>query len=80
MLNQLIKTLFFITILDLSILNNEQSYIACTTERIFKEKHQLYDAFIDCDKHIQIETNDSILQSIIKITRHDRNRLKKGMT
>lgn len=80
MLNQLLKALFFITILDLSILNSERSYIACTTERIFKEKHQLYDAFIDCDKHIHIHTDDPTLQSIVRITRHDRNRLKKTMT
>ena len=66
--------------MDLPILINEQSYIGCTTEKIFKEKTDIYDVFIDCDKQIVFHTNDSILQSIIKITRNDRNRLKKTMT
>ena len=63
------------------MLNIEQSYIGCTTERIFKEKTNIYDVFIDCDhQQIVFHTSDSILQSIIKITRNDRNRLKKTMT
>lgn len=62
------------------MLHSEQSYIGCTTERIFKEKTTTYDVFIDCDKQIIFHTNDSILQSIIKITRNDRDRLKKSMT
>ncbi len=62
------------------MLNNEQSYIGCTTEKVFKEKTNIYDVFIDCDNQITFHTNDSILQSIIKITRNDRDRLKKTMT
>jgi len=66
--------------MDLPMLSNEQSYIGCTTEKIFKEKANIYDVFIDCDKQIVFHTSDSILQSIIKITQNDRNRLKKTMT
>jgi hypothetical protein len=62
------------------MLNTEQCYIGCTTERIFKEKTNIYDVFIDCDNQIVFHTSDSILQSIIKITRNDRNRLTKTMT
>ncbi len=62
------------------MLENEQSYIGCTTERIFKEKTNIYDVFIDCDKQIVFHTNNAVLQSIIKITRNDRDRLKKTMT
>ncbi|CAF0827104.1 unnamed protein product [Rotaria sordida] len=79
-INQSVNPLFLITIADLSMLNNEQSYIGCTTERIFKEKTHIYDVFIDCDNQIVFHTNDSILQSIVKITRHDYNRLKKTLT
>ena len=78
MLNQSVNPLFFVTITDFSSLQSEHSYIACTTERIFKEKTAIYDVFIDCDKQIVFYTNDSTLQSIIKITRNDRNRLKKN--
>ena len=70
--------------MDLSTLINEQSYIACTTERIYQEKNSLFDVFVNCDKerNILFQTNaDSpLLQSMIKITRNDRNRLKKSMT
>jgi hypothetical protein len=71
--------------MDITMLNTEQSYIGCTTEKIFKEKSNIYDVFIDCDMNktsnqIVFHTNDPILQSIIKITRHDRDRLKKTMT
>jgi hypothetical protein len=66
--------------MDLPMLDNEPSYIGCTTEKILKEKTNIYDVFIDCDSQIVFHTNDSVLQSIIKITRNDRNRLKKPMT
>lgn len=83
-LNQSINALFFVTIMDFSRLINEQSYIACTTERIYEDKHTLFDVFVNCDKkkNILFQTNDdsSLLQSMIKITRNDRNRLKKSMT
>jgi hypothetical protein len=62
------------------MLNTEQSYIGCTTEKILKDKLNIYDVFIDCDKQITFHTNNSLLQSIIKITRNDRDRLKKSMT
>lgn len=62
------------------MLNNERSYIACTTEKILEEKTNIYDVFINCDDQIVFYTTDSILQSIIKITRNDRNRLKNTMT
>ncbi|CAF4022799.1 unnamed protein product [Adineta steineri] len=79
-LNQSVNPLFFITITDLLVLINEPSYIGCTTEKIFQEKTNIYDVFVNCDDQIVFHTNDSILQSIIKITRNDRNRLKKTMT
>lgn len=62
------------------MLTNERSYIGCTTERIFKDKTNIFDVFIDCDKQIVFHASDSILQSIIKLTSNDRNRLKQPMT
>ena len=67
------------------LVNEPSAYIGCTTENIFKEKTTVYDVFIDCDRnrpgHLCVfYTNDPILQSIVKITRHDRDRLKKPMT
>jgi hypothetical protein len=79
-INQSVNPLFCVTIMDLPMLNTEQSYIGCTTEKILKDKLNIYDVFIDCDKQITFHTNDSLLQSIIKITRNDRDRLKKSMT
>jgi hypothetical protein len=79
-LNQSVNPLFCVGITDLPMLNNEQSYIGCTTDKIFKDKPNIFDVFIDCDKQIAFHTNDSLLQSIIKITRNDRDRLKKPMT
>ena len=79
-LNQSVNPLFFVSVLDSSLLADGQTYIACTTERIFKEKTNLFDVFIDCNKQIVFHTNDSVLQSIIKITRNDRDRSKKPMT
>ncbi|CAF0859692.1 unnamed protein product [Adineta steineri] len=67
-LNQSVNPLFFITITDLLVLINEPSYIGCTTEKIFQEKTNIYDVFVNCDDQIVFHTNDSILQSIIKIT------------
>lgn len=80
MINQSINPLFFVTITDLTMLRSEQSYIGCTSEKIFKEKVDIYDAFIDCDNQIVFHTNDLQLQSIVKITCNDRNRLKKPLT
>lgn len=62
------------------MLGEETSYIACTTESIFQEKKSIYDVFINCDDEVLFQTNDSSLQPIIKLTRNDRNRLKKPMT
>ncbi|CAF1644684.1 unnamed protein product, partial [Adineta ricciae] len=80
LLNQSINPLFFVTIKDLPMLGEETSYIACTTENIFQEKKSTYDVFINCDDEVLFQTNDSSLQPIIKLTRNDRNRLKKPMT
>lgn len=81
-LNQSVNPLFYVTVMDLSRLVNEQSYIGCTTEKILQDKTTLFDAFVQCDnrRDIAFQTSDSLLQSIIKITRNDRNRLKKSMT
>ncbi|CAF1677255.1 unnamed protein product [Rotaria magnacalcarata] len=79
-INQSVNPLFFVNITDLTMLSNEQSYIGCTTEIVFKEKTHIYDVFIDCDNEIVFHTNDSILRSIVKITRSDRNRLQKNVT
>ena len=66
--------------MDLSTLNSEPSYIACTTEKILKEKAYIYDVFVECNHQIVFRTRDSTLRSIVKITRNDRNRLKQTMT
>ncbi|CAF2465007.1 unnamed protein product [Rotaria sp. Silwood2] len=79
-INQSVNPLFFVTITDLPMLHSEQSYIGCTTEKIFTEKIHIYDVLIDCDNQIVFHTSDSILQSIVKITRNDHNRLKKTVT
>ncbi|CAF4523910.1 unnamed protein product, partial [Rotaria socialis] len=79
-INQSVNPLFFVNITDLTMLSNEQSYIGCTTEIIFKDKTHIYDVFIDCDNEIIFHANDSILRLIVKITPNDRNRLQKNVT
>jgi hypothetical protein len=84
-LNLSVHALFFITVLDIAMLSNEPSYIGCITERILKERTTLYDVFVDCDRpkakqEIAFHTTDPVLQSIVKVTSHDRRRFKTNIT
>ena len=67
------------------MLNSELSYIGCITEGIVKERTTLYDVFVDCDstkakQQIVFHTTDPILQSIVKVSSHDRRRFKASIT
>ena len=38
---------FYVNVADCSTLENMERYVACTTERIFERKHDLYDLYVD---------------------------------
>ena len=40
---------FYVNVTDIDMLQNLDSYVACTTEKIFQSKTHLYDVFVDDD-------------------------------
>ncbi len=65
--------LFYVNIFDIDRIKKMKSYIACTTEKIFAEKKDLYDVYIDNqDVRLSIELKD-----ILKQTRGDELKSEK---
>ncbi|XP_039264863.2 DENN domain-containing protein 11-like [Styela clava] len=74
---KLTKPYFYVNIADIEQLENEMSYIACTTEKIFCEKPHLYDVYVD---NRVIKSVSPALKSVLKVNRCDEEKYQQLLT
>ncbi|KAK7498898.1 hypothetical protein BaRGS_00009990 [Batillaria attramentaria] len=65
---------FYINVADIETLENEVSYIACTTEKIFESKSHLYDIYVD---NQNVRTSSPAMKDLLKNNDADREKLAK---
>uniref|UniRef100_A0A3Q3VKI1 DENN domain-containing protein 11 n=1 Tax=Mola mola TaxID=94237 RepID=A0A3Q3VKI1_MOLML len=69
-----LRPFFYINVADIPALETEMSYVACTTEKIFEEKKELYDVYID---NQNVKTHRSHLQSLLRLNAADKEKYRK---
>ncbi|XP_011357854.2 protein LCHN [Pteropus vampyrus] len=68
------KPFFYVNVADIESLEVEVSYVACTTEKIFEEKRELYDVYVD---NQNVKTHHGHLQPLLKINGADREKYRR---
>ncbi|XP_039625999.1 DENN domain-containing protein 11 [Polypterus senegalus] len=68
------RPFFYINVADIEALETEVSYVACTTEKIFEEKKDLYDIYVD---NQNVKTHHDNLQPLLRINNADRDKYRK---
>nr|XP_057934718.1 DENN domain-containing protein 11-like [Doryrhamphus excisus] len=68
------RPFFYVNVADISALENELSYVACTTEKIFEEKRDLYDVYVD---NQNVKTHRDGLKPLLRISSADREKYRK---
>ncbi|KAM5190113.1 DENN domain-containing protein 11 isoform 2-T2 [Callospermophilus lateralis] len=68
------KPFFYVNVADIESLEVEVSYVACTTEKIFEEKRELYDVYVD---NQNVKTHHGHLQPLLKINSADREKYRR---
>ncbi|KAM3869917.1 DENN domain-containing protein 11 [Diretmus argenteus] len=68
------RPFFYINIADITALETEVSYVACTTEKIFEEKKELYDVYID---NQNVKTHRDGLQPLLRLNGADKEKYRK---
>ncbi|XP_070320825.1 DENN domain-containing protein 11 isoform X2 [Odocoileus virginianus] len=68
------KPFFYVNVADIETLEVEVSYVACTTEKIFEEKRELYDVYVD---NQNVKTHHDHLQPLLKINSADREKYRR---
>ncbi|XP_035476279.2 DENN domain-containing protein 11-like [Scophthalmus maximus] len=68
------RPFFYVNVADISALENELSYVACTTEKIFEEKKDLYDVYVD---NQNVKTCRDGLKPLLRLTTTDREKYRK---
>ncbi|XP_025785141.1 protein LCHN [Puma concolor] len=68
------KPFFYVNVADIESLEVEVSYVACTTEKIFEEKRELYDVYVD---NQNVKTHHGHLQPLLRINSADREKYRR---
>uniref|UniRef100_A0A1A8H1N6 DENN domain-containing protein 11 n=1 Tax=Nothobranchius korthausae TaxID=1143690 RepID=A0A1A8H1N6_9TELE len=68
------RPFFYVNVADISALENELSYVACTTEKIFEEKKDLYDVYVD---NQNVKTHRDGLKPLLRLSAADREKYRK---
>ncbi|KAM6961997.1 DENN domain-containing protein 11-like [Tautogolabrus adspersus] len=68
------RPFFYVNVADISALEKELSYVACTTEKIFEEKKDLYDVYVD---NQNVKTNRDGLKPLLRLSTADREKYRK---
>ncbi|XP_044041484.1 DENN domain-containing protein 11-like [Siniperca chuatsi] len=68
------RPFFYVNVADISALENELSYVACTTEKIFEEKKDLYDVYLD---NQNVKTCRDGLKPLLRLSTADREKYRK---
>ncbi|RMC02874.1 hypothetical protein DUI87_20067 [Hirundo rustica rustica] len=68
------KPFFYVNVADIEMLETEVSYVACTTEKIFEQKRDLYDVYVD---NQNVKTHHEHLQPLLKINNADKEKYRR---
>ncbi|XP_072311099.1 DENN domain-containing protein 11-like [Eucyclogobius newberryi] len=68
------RPFFYVNVADISALENELSYVACTTEKIFEEKKDLYDVYLD---NQNVKTYREGLKPLLRLSAADKDKYHK---
>uniref|UniRef100_A0A667ZWP4 DENN domain-containing protein 11 n=1 Tax=Myripristis murdjan TaxID=586833 RepID=A0A667ZWP4_9TELE len=68
------RPFFYVNVADISALENELAYVACTTEKIFEEKKDLYDVYVD---NQNVKTCREGLKPLLRLSAADRDKYRK---
>ncbi|XP_056133162.1 DENN domain-containing protein 11-like [Lampris incognitus] len=68
------RPFFYVNVADISALENELAYVACTTEKIFEEKKDLYDVYVD---NQNVKTYREGLKPLLRLSTADRDKYRK---
>ncbi|KAM3609943.1 uncharacterized protein V6R79_022735 [Siganus canaliculatus] len=69
-----LRPFFYVNIADITALETEMSYVACTTEKIFEEKKELYDVYVD---NQNVKTHRTNLQPLLRVNAADKEKYRK---
>ncbi|XP_072772155.1 DENN domain-containing protein 11-like isoform X2 [Nerophis lumbriciformis] len=69
-----LRPFFYVNVADIGALENELSYVACTTEKILEEKRDLYDVYVD---NQNVKTCREGLKPLLRLTNADREKYRK---
>ncbi|KAK7902000.1 hypothetical protein WMY93_018769 [Mugilogobius chulae] len=68
------RPFFYVNVADINALENELSYVACTTEKIFEEKKDLYDVYVD---NQNVKTYREGLKPLLRLSAADKDKYHK---
>ncbi|XP_077325379.1 DENN domain-containing protein 11 isoform X1 [Lithobates pipiens] len=68
------KPFFYVNVADIETLDDEVSYVACTTEKIFEQKQELYDVYVD---NQNVKTHLECLQPLLRINSADKEKYRR---
>ncbi|XP_053574970.1 DENN domain-containing protein 11 isoform X1 [Bombina bombina] len=68
------KPFFYVNVADIETLDDEVSYVACTTEKIFEQKQDLYDVYVD---NQNVKTHVDHLQPLLRINSADKEKYRR---
>ncbi|RUS87014.1 hypothetical protein EGW08_005252 [Elysia chlorotica] len=63
---------FYVNVADIEALENEVSYVACTTEKIFESKLHLYDVYVD---NQNVKASSLAMRDLLKVSEGDKEKL-----
>jgi len=64
-----IKPFFYINVADIESISQQETYIACTTEKVFEEKNVLYDVYVNNQR--VTSANQHLNSCLMKINKSD---------
>ncbi|MEE6477758.1 hypothetical protein FKM82_011622 [Ascaphus truei] len=68
------KPFFYVNVADIGTLDSEISYVACTTEKIFEQKQDLYDVYVD---NQNVKTHLEHLQPLLRVNSADKEKYRR---
>ena len=65
---------FYVNVMDMAHLETLDHYMACTTEKIFQVKTQVYDVYVDQQN---LTSSRRSLEPLLRVTQTDQDRYKE---
>jgi len=72
--DKIVHPLFYVSVGDIDFLEDQISYVACTTDKILEAKPQLYDVYVD-NQNVKCDVNN--FHKLLSLTPSDRDKLRR---